>query len=113
MSYLLRAFGHVVIEAADGPRGIDAARRELPELILCDVQLPGIDGCEVARRLKGDPSVGSIPLIAVTAMAMVGDRERVLSSGFDGYVSKPIDPATFVQQVLSIARDARKAPGAG
>src|SRR5713226_9002683 len=99
MSYLLKAFGHTLLTAADGEAGLDSARRERPDLIICDVQLPGTDGYGVARQLKSEAALRAIPLVAVTALAMVGDRERLLTSGFDGYLAKPIDPERFVQQV--------------
>jgi two-component system cell cycle response regulator len=99
MAYLLRAFGHTVLSAGDGQEGLEATRRELPELIICDVQLPKLDGYAVARALKADPTLCAIPLVAVTALAMVGDRDRVLAVGFDGYLAKPIAPRTFVSQV--------------
>lgn len=99
MTYLLTAFGHSVLGAEDGRQGLEAARRERPDLIVCDVQLPDLDGFEVARRLQADAGLRSIPLVAVTALAMVGDRDRVLAAGFDGYVAKPINPETFVRQM--------------
>jgi two-component system, cell cycle response regulator len=99
MSYLLTAFGHTTLAAYDGEEGIEVARRERPDLIVCDVQLPRVDGYEVARRLKAEPTMRAIPLVAVTALAMVGDRDRVLAAGFDGYIAKPIAPETFVSQV--------------
>jgi CheY-like chemotaxis protein len=97
--YLLRAFGHEAVEAVDGESGLAAALRELPDLILCDLQMPGIDGYEVAQRIRLDPSLKGISLVAVTAYAMVGDRDRVLSAGFTGYIPKPINPEIFVGQV--------------
>lgn len=96
MSYLLEAHGHTVLTATDGTSGIDIARTELPDLILCDVQMPGLDGFAVARELKGNALPRAIPLIAVTALAMVGDRDRMLAAGFDGYLPKPITPETFI-----------------
>jgi CheY-like chemotaxis protein len=99
MTYLLTAFGHTAITARDGEEGIAAAVRHPPDLILCDLALPKRDGYEVARYLKGEPGLREIPLIAVTASAMVGDREKVLAAGFDGYISKPITPETFVGDV--------------
>jgi CheY-like chemotaxis protein len=99
MSYLLRAFGHDVLTAADGEAGLEVARREAPDLIVCDIQLPKIQGMDVARQLKSHAYLKSIPLIAVTAFAMVGDRDKVLAAGFDGYIAKPIVPENFVQQV--------------
>jgi CheY-like chemotaxis protein len=99
MTYLLNAFGHVTIVALDGETGVEAALRELPDLILCDLALPGLDGFGVARRLKREPALKGVPLIAVTASAMVGDRDKVIATGFDGYMSKPITPETFVAEV--------------
>src|SRR5262245_48003750 len=99
MSYLLTAFGHTTLAANDGEEGLEVARRALPDLIVCDVQLPRLDGYEVARRLKSDAVLRATPLVAVTALAMVGDRDRVLAAGFDGYIPKPITPETFVNQV--------------
>lgn len=99
MAYLLEAFGYRVCSAADGEAGWQAAQRESPELIICDVHLPKRDGYEVVRLLKDDRKLQAIPVIAVTALAMVGDREKMLAAGFDGYIGKPIEPATFVSQI--------------
>ncbi len=104
MSYLLRAFGYETAVATDGMTGLDMARMENLDLILCDIQLPGIDGLEVARRLKQDARLRPIPLVAITALAMVGDRERVLAAGFDGYIPKPINPEMFVSSVEAFLR---------
>jgi two-component system cell cycle response regulator len=101
MTYLLTAFGHQAIRARDGEEGVAAALAEPPDLILCDLALPVLDGFGVARRLKADPRLASVPLIAVTASAMVGDRAKVLATGFDGYITKPITPETFVGEVES------------
>lgn len=98
MMYLLRAFGHEATAAQDGLSGLRAARSESFDLILCDVLMPGIDGYEFARRFK-DGSGEKPPLVAVTALAMVGDRERLIAGGFDGYISKPINPETFVAEI--------------
>ncbi len=104
MTYLLRAFGHNVVSARDGAEGIELARREILDVIICDVHLPKVDGYEVARRLKEHPVLGRIPLVAVTALAMVGDRDKVLAAGFDGYIDKPIDPQMFVKQVEAFGK---------
>jgi CheY-like chemotaxis protein len=97
--YLLRAFGHDPQSATDGATGFDLAQREHPDLILCDIQLPVMDGYEVVRRLKGHPMLRMVPIVALTAFAMVGDRDKILAAGFDGYLPKPIVPETFVGQV--------------
>ncbi|HEX5691005.1 MAG TPA: response regulator, partial [Roseiflexaceae bacterium] len=99
MTYLLRAFGHTPESAADGADGIAAARSAIPDLIICDIQLPGLDGFAVARTLKAEPSLRNIPLVAVTALAMVGDRDQILAAGFDGYLAKPIAPEMFITQL--------------
>ena len=101
MTYLLNAFGHTTIAARDGEEGVEAALRDTPDLILCDLALPKLDGYGVARRLRAEPSLSTVPLIAVTASAMVGDRDKVIAIGFDGYISKPITPETFVAEVES------------
>ena len=99
MNYLLKAFGYATLTAGDGLEGLKLAERERPELIICDIQLPGIDGFEVAKRLKSDTRLREIPLVGITALAMVGDRDRVLQAGFDGYIAKPIAPETFVNDL--------------
>lgn len=101
-TYLLRAAGHEVLAAADGVAGLAAATRERPDLIVCDIQMPGLDGYEVARALKADPALRRVPLLAVTALAMVGDRERAMAAGFDQHVSKPIDPETFIATLAAL-----------
>ncbi len=115
MLYLLKAFGHETLDARDGLRGIEVARKERPDLILCDIQLPGATGIQVCEELKRDPAFRHIPLIAVTAYAMVGDREKLLSHGFDGYLSKPIQAETFVDQIKRYLTGSRvsTAPRAG
>jgi two-component system cell cycle response regulator len=99
MSYLLRAFGHAVAVARDGAQGLEMARSGQADLVLCDIQLPVIGGREIASRLRSDAAFERLPLVAVTALAMVGDRETMLAAGFDGYIAKPIAPESFVPQV--------------
>jgi two-component system cell cycle response regulator len=99
--YLLKAFGYKTLEAVDGEGGLEMARHERPELIVCDVHLPKLDGYGVVAQLKRDVALRDIPVVAVTALAMVGDRNKILSAGFDGYISKPIEPETFVAQVAA------------
>lgn len=111
-SFLLQAAGHQILSAADGASGLALARRERPDLVLCDIQLPELDGHAVAAALRADPVLGGVPLVAVTAAAMVGDRERALAAGFDAHVSKPIDPRSFVGLVESFLPPARPAPDA-
>ncbi|MES2757049.1 MAG: response regulator [Pseudomonadota bacterium] len=99
MSYLLTAFGHTPLMAFDGDSGVRLARAQKPDLILCDVHLPKLDGYGVVGLLKADPQLCRTPVLAVTALAMLGDRERLLAAGFDGYIGKPIEPEQFVGQL--------------
>ena len=101
MSYLLMAFGHTVEGARDGQSGLDAIRRQAPDLVLCDIQLPRMSGYQVAQAVRAEPGLLELPLVAVTAMAMRGDSEKGLSAGFTGYVEKPIAPETFSALVES------------
>ena len=110
MEYLLKAFDYTVLTATDGAQGVDIARRETPDVILMDLQMPTLNGFEAARQLKAHPALKRIPLVAVTAFAMVGDRERILAHGFDGYISKPIAPETFVDQVRAFIPLGLRAP---
>jgi len=88
---LLEFHGFEVLEAADGKEGIDSARKEMPDLILMDLQMPVLDGFAAGKILKEDPATKHIKIIAVTSFAMVGDRKRIIEAGFDDYISKPID----------------------
>lgn len=107
MSYLLRTDGHDIVTAEDGVSGLArAAMPPLPDIIVCDIHLPRLDGCQLAWQLKLDNKLEHIPLLAVTAQAMAGDRDRVLAARFDGYISKPINPREFSSQVLAFLPDA-------
>lgn len=99
MRFLLEKNGFNVIEATDGKTGVETAIKEKPRLILLDIQLPGMDGYEVARELRKNNDLVRTPIVAVTSYAMVGDRERVLDAGADGYIEKPIDPEKFIDQI--------------
>ncbi|MBI4989967.1 MAG: response regulator [Rhodocyclales bacterium] len=90
MQAILSRCGHVVLQAEDAQAGLDLARRERPALIFMDIQLPGMDGLAATRLLKDDPDTRAIPVVAVTAFAMKGDRERILAAGCDDYLSKPV-----------------------
>ena len=98
-TFLLEKHGHRVTAAFDGPRGIELAQALAPDLILLDIQLPGMDGYAVARALRLVGSLRSTPIVAVTSYAMVGDREKSLEAGCNGYIEKPINPDTFVAEV--------------
>ena len=96
---VLEAEGYTVLEAEDGAGLIQRVEAEQPELILLDLQLPGVDGLTLARQLKADPATQGIPILVTTAYAEVGYRERVLAAGCSGFVSKPLDVRAFVQIV--------------
>ncbi len=98
-TFLLEKRGHTVLQAATGFQGLAMAASARPDLILLDIQLPGMDGHSVARALKADPRCSRIPIIAVTSYAMVGDREKCLEAGAEGYLEKPIDAKSFVTQI--------------
>lgn len=99
LRYVLTAYGHTVFQAEDGEQGVELATRELPNLILTDLQMPKLDGYGVVHALRKDPRFQNQPIVAITAFAMRDDRERVMASGFDGYISKPIVPEEFVASV--------------
>jgi CheY-like chemotaxis protein len=103
MTYLLNAFGHTTMVAYDGEEGVTAALTTSPDVILCDLALPKLDGFGVVQRLKTEATLHAVPVIAVTASAMVGDRDKAIAKGFDGYISKPITPETFVAEVERLA----------
>ena len=109
MVYLLTAFGHETFQALDGEEGLQIARREKLDLILLDIHMPRMDGYEVVRHLKETPECSTIPVIAVTALAMVGDCDKILASGFSGYIAKPVDPQTFPTQIQGLLRAERSA----
>lgn len=96
---LLKFNGYEVLEAEDGLKGIAVAAREHPDLILMDINLPGIDGMEATSRLKSSPDLADIPIVALTAAAMRGDRERIMAAGCDGYLQKPIDPHLVLETI--------------
>jgi CheY-like chemotaxis protein len=95
MEYLLRAFGYEPLMAASGAEGIRLAEEERPDLILMDIQMPDMDGFEATAAIRATRYGHRVPIVAVTAFAMVGDRDRVLAGGFNGYMTKPINPQTF------------------
>jgi CheY-like chemotaxis protein len=99
MTYLLHAFGYDTVTARDGKEGVEQALRVQPDLVVMDLQMPVMDGYAAASALKSDSGLRDIPLVAVTAYAMVGDHERIIAAGFDGYITKPIDPETFVRRL--------------
>jgi CheY-like chemotaxis protein len=96
---VLQATGYETLEAASGEEAVELAVADRPALVLMDVQLPGIDGVEALAQLRGDERTASIPVLALTAQAMRGDRERFLEAGFDGYISKPVDVVELIRTV--------------
>jgi two-component system cell cycle response regulator DivK len=98
---VLTAKGYRVVEASSGEEAVELARAEEPRLVLMDVQLPGIDGVEALRRVRADARTTRIPVLALTAQAMDGDRERFLAAGFDGYLSKPVDVVELLATVAA------------
>ena len=97
--FILEKNGYEVIEARNGIKGVEAAVSEKPDLVLLDVQLPDIDGLEVARRIRASEANGKTPIIALTSYAMPGDRKKVLAAGCSGYMAKPIDVKTFMTEI--------------
>jgi two-component system cell cycle response regulator DivK len=96
---LLRSAGYEVLEATTGEDGVETARARMPDLILMDIQLPGIDGYEATRRIKADDAVRRIPLIVVTSYALSGDDAKALAAGADAYVAKPFSPRAMLAKV--------------
>lgn len=97
--YLLEAAGYATMEAEDGGVGLRMAQQAQPDLIICDLQMPVMNGYELARALRDQADWRRVPLIAVTAFSMAGDRETALAAGFDEHITKPITPETFVAQI--------------
>ena len=99
VTFMLEKSGYEIVQARDGLQGIELASKVSPDLILLDIQLPGMDGYEVALALRRSPVLANVPIIAVTSYAMAGDRERALAAGCTGYIEKPINPETFIADV--------------
>ena len=99
--FLLQTAGHAVLTATDAEAGLKLARTEHPDLILMDIQLPDMDGLEATRILKADESTRSIPVIALTALAMKGDEERIRAAGCDGYIAKPLAYKDFLAKIAA------------
>ena len=96
---LLESVGHTVLSATDAEAGLALARAEHPDLVLMDIQLPGMDGLEATAQLKADEATRAIPVIALTALAMKGDEERIRAAGCDGYIAKPMRYKEFLATV--------------
>ena len=110
-TYLLEDHGYKVVHAPDGPRAIELAQTLLPDLIVLDIQLPLMDGHAVARALRMIEALRDTPIIAVTSYAMVGDREKALAAGCNGYIEKPINPETFAEEIAQFRAPKRPTEG--
>lgn len=108
VGFLLEMAGYAVLVAEDGAQGLALAQAEHPDLILSDLQMPVMDGFEMLRHIREDPQLNDVPVIAVTAFSMSGDRTRVMMAGFDGYLSKPVVPETFVSEVEAYLKAGRR-----
>lgn len=109
VSYLLSAGGHTVLTAENGAQALALVRDVALDLVISDLQMPVMDGFELLRRIREDTTLAALPVIAVTAFSMAADRTRVLLAGFDGYLSKPLVPETFVSQVEAFLLAGRRA----
>lgn len=113
MVYLLQQMSsHQVFTARDGVEGLAMAKKQPPDLIICDIRMPNMDGYELVRHTKQDTQLSHIPVLAVTASVMPEERQQILQAGFDGYFTKPIEPATFVQETEQFI-PIREEPGHG
>ncbi len=106
VDYLLHHAGHQVVSAATGEAGLALALADPPALVLCDLQLPGLDGYGVLAALRAAAITACVPVVALTAFSMSDDRERVRTAGFDGYLTKPIEPEGFIGQVAVFLQQA-------
>jgi two-component system cell cycle response regulator DivK len=96
---LLQMGGYATLEASDGKQGVDMARAKMPDLVFMDIQMPVMDGFEAIHILKTDPLTKDVPVVALTALAMQGDREKCMEAGFNDYITKPLDTRAFVMKV--------------
>lgn len=110
---LLQAAGMRVLAAASGIQGLAMGLAEDPDIILCDIQMPGLSGCEVVQGLRASAGWRRVPVVAVTANSMTSDRQKAIDGGFDDHLSKPIDPERFVAQVQAYLARAGKGAAAG
>ena len=101
-TFLLESAGHIVVGAIDAESGLTIARSQKPDLILMDIQLPGMDGLEATAILKADADTRTIPVVALTALAMKGDEERIRAAGCDGYIAKPLAYKEFLALIKAL-----------
>lgn len=102
ITYALTRAGYKIASAPNGETGVALAEQLMPDFIILDIDLPGIDGYETARRIRASRADGSVPIIAITSYAMLGDRDRIIAAGCNGYFEKPIDPLTIVEKIEKI-----------
>jgi two-component system, cell cycle response regulator DivK len=108
--FLLEREGFTIVTATNGSLALEIARIEKPDLIVMDIQMPEMDGYEVAKRLKSNSDLARIPIVGVSSYAMVGDREKAMNVGFVGYIEKPINPETFGQEIKHFLNKKGKQP---
>ncbi len=108
LTLLLEHAGFLVVAASDGKSIRELARREAPDVVLLDIQMPEMDGYEVAAALKSDPVLARIPIVGVSSFAMPGDRDKALSVGFAGYIEKPVDPEHFGEYVMTFLHGSKR-----
>lgn len=113
MTYLIQAHSYTVIPASSGEQALELARESYPDLVVMDLQLPGLDGYHALAALRSDPALRAVPVVAVTSFALVGDRDRILDAGFDHYMAKPIDPVTFVDEIDAYLPARLRSPAPG
>ncbi|HEX67686.1 MAG TPA: response regulator [bacterium] len=115
-SAILKHYGYQVLEAKEGKEALEMVKKEIPDLILMDMALPGVSGWEVTRRLKRNPCTSQIPIIALTAYAMRKDKEKAFKLGCEGYLSKPISPQKIIEEVKRVLEEkiaSKKSHGSG
>ena len=110
---VLAASGYRTLEATTGSQAVELAQRHIPDVVLMDVQLPDLDGVEALRRIRSDARTAYVPVVAVTAQAMDGDRERFLRAGFDAYLPKPVDITELLGLVRRYGAEVRRPPSMG
>lgn len=105
ITFILEKHGYETLEAVSGREGINLALKEQPDFILLDIQLPDMDGLEVLKAIRASEVDGNLPVIAITSYAMSGDRQRLMAAGCNGYIEKPIDPVTVMDEIEKILKE--------
>lgn len=109
---VLESRGYSVAEACNGQEALDAIRQSRPDIMLLDIGMPILDGFAVVRQIRGDPLLAALPVLAITAYAMHGDREKIMNSGFDGYLSKPVNAIALVTEIGRLLVEGRASSSA-